>query len=284
MSRFAIVFPGQGAQRAGMGEELFELYPDLVRRADELLGCSIRALCLEDGGGRLAQTQYTQPAIFVVSSLSYLKHQEHGRKPDCKPDFLLGHSVGELAALFAAGCIDFEPALALVRERGALMAEVQGGGMCAVLGKQVEELHSLLPRIAPELDIANLNSDEQLVVSGPPASFASLEGLAEERDWHLVRLKVSGAFHSRYMAQAARRFETLLSTVEFRPPRIPVIANVTATPYPSAVDAIRSMLARQLTQPVRWADSIRFVRSQGCHEFHEVGPGHVLGGLMAKIR
>ena len=283
MSRFAIVFPGQGAQRAGMGEELFERYPDLVRRADELLGWSIRALCLDDDGGRLAQTQYTQPAIFVVSSLSYLKHQEHqahGRKPD----FVLGHSVGELAALFAAGCIDFEPALALVRERGALMAEVQDGGMCAVLGKQVEELHSLLPRIAPELDIANLNSDEQLVVSGPPASFASLEGPAEERDWHLVRLKVSGAFHSRYMAQAARRFETLLSAVEFRPPRIPVIANVTAMPYPSATGAIRTMLARQLTQPVRWADSIRFVRSQGCHEFHEVGPGHVLGGLMAKIR
>jgi malonyl CoA-acyl carrier protein transacylase len=280
MSSYAIMFPGQGAQRAGMGADLFDLYPELVRRADELLGGSIRALCGDDAEGRLSQTQYTQPAIFIVSALSFLKQQEHAPPPD----FLLGHSVGELAALFAAGCIDFESALALVCERGALMAQAQGGGMCAVLGQRVDELQSLLPDIAPELDIANFNSNEQLVVSGPAASFASLEVLAEERDWHLVHLKVSGAFHSRYMAQAARRFEALLSAIEFRPPRCPVIANVTALPYPSDSAAIRTMLARQLTQAVRWADSVRYVRHQGCVEFQEVGPGRVLTGLMGKIR
>jgi malonyl CoA-acyl carrier protein transacylase len=281
MPKFAIVFPGQGAQHVGMGRDVFDLHPEFVRKSDEMLGVSIRELCLSDGERRLSQTQYTQPAIFTVSALSFIERRKGMNE---EPAFMLGHSVGELVALFAAGCVDFEVALWIVRKRGALMAEATGGGMCAVLGDNVAELHSVLPRIAPDLDIANLNTDRQIVLSGPTRSFAALEAIAEERDWHLVRLNVSGAFHSRYMEPAARRFEALLRDVEFRPPQIPVIANVTALPYPSSADEIRAMLVRQLTHPVRWTDSVRYVRSQGCVEFSEVGPGSTLTGLIAKIR
>ena len=281
MTSTAVIFPGQGAQYLGMGHDVFDRYPEYVDQADQLLGYAIRELCARDSDSLLSQTQYTQPAIFIVSALSYMKYRE---EEGGKVDFLLGHSVGEIAALFAAECIDFKSALKLICERGKLMAEAINGGMCAVLGPHVEELLLLLPSVAPELDLANLNSDSQIVLSGPVGVFARLEELAEERDWHVVRLKVGGAFHSRYMESAAHGFGAFLRTIEFHPPKMPVISNVTGLPYPSEADEIRGMLTRQLIQPVRWADSVRFLRKIGCTNFIELGPGTVLTRMMAHIQ
>jgi malonyl CoA-acyl carrier protein transacylase len=142
--------------------------------------------------------------------------------------------------------------------------------MCAVLGEGVSNLVSVLPDIALELDIANLNADRQIVVSDPC-------------DWEIVRLKVSGAFHSRLMEPAAREFVEFLATIEFSPHTVPVISNVTALPFPEASDAIRQALTQALTSPARWADSIRFAPSCGCSKFLETGPDNVLSRLVDRI-
>jgi trans-AT polyketide synthase/acyltransferase/oxidoreductase domain-containing protein len=280
MSTTAIMFPGQGAQHVGMGRDLFDRHPGLERLADAVLGYSIRTLCLEEGRGRIGQTQYTQPALFVVAALGYLELRDTlAEDPAC----LLGHSAGEFAALWAAGCLDFETALAIVRKRGELMADATRGGMCAVLGDDVGELAFLLAEVAPELDVANFNSDWQVVVSGPLEAFAALHPLADRRDWQVVRLNVSGAFHSRLMEPAARQFEDWLGQVAFAPPAVPVISNVTALPFPAGSEAIRQSLTQALTRPVRWTDSIRRARRGGCTTFLETGPGTVLSRLVERI-
>jgi acyl transferase domain-containing protein len=155
--------------------------------------------------------------------------------------------------------------------------------MCAVLGEGVSNLVSVLPDIALELDIANLNADRQIVVSDPLEAFAALHPVADQCDWEIVRLKVSGAFHSRLMEPAAREFVEFLATIEFSPHTVPVISNVTALPFPEASDAIRQALTQALTSPARWADSIRFAPSCGCSKFLETGPDNVLSRLVDRI-
>lgn len=263
-----------------MGKGLFGRFPVQVGVAEQTLGYSVERLCLEGPEDRLSQTQFTQPALFVVNALSYLaKLDELGRRPD----FLAGHSLGEYNALFASGALDFASGLKLVKARGEIMAKVSGGGMAALVGIPAERVREILHNFAfDSIDIANYNSPQQTVISGPASDVAHVTPLFKEAGAIVIPLKVSGAFHSRLMQTAADEYRAVLESVVFQAPAIPVIANYTSLPYdPAAID---DTLNRQLVSPVRWTDSIRYLLKQENPEFHEIGPGNMLSRLVTQIK
>jgi malonyl CoA-acyl carrier protein transacylase len=265
-----------------MGAGLFERFADWTAAADDILGYSIRALCVDDPRGELGQTAFTQPALFVVNAMSYRARQASGAAP---PAFLAGHSLGEYNALVAADVVDFATGLRMVRERGALMGQMGGGGMTAVVGLAPERIQDVLAASdeGRRVDVANFNSVDQIVLAGPREDLAALEPALKAAGARVcIALKVSAAFHSRYMQEPMRRFGEFLEDFTFQPPAIPVIANLTGVPY--APDALRETLTRQIGHSVRWLDSIRFLLAQGVTEFEEVGPGTVLARLVAQIR
>lgn len=277
----AFVFPGQGSQRKGMGEELFPRYPEIIAMADAELGYSIVDLCLHDPEGRLAQTQYTQVALFVVNALSYRQALATGNKI---PDYVAGHSLGEYNALEAAGVFDLRTGLTLVKKRGELMSKVKNGGMAAVIGLEVDNLLELL-RVAESgsIDVANYNTPQQIVISGPADAIQRVIPTIEKAGAKMViPLKVSGAFHSRYMRAAQEEFAQFIGNFSFAAPKIPVIANVTASPYPA--DQVAHLLTQQIGSPVRWLESIQYLQAHGTTEFEEIGPGKILTGLIRQIK
>ncbi|BCB74877.1 hypothetical protein GCM10022251_54080 [Phytohabitans flavus] len=270
------VFPGQGSHRVGMGEGLFERYPHLVRQADSVLGYSIAELCLRGSAERLTDTRYTQPAIYVVNALSYL---ERVRDTAVIPDIVAGHSVGEYAALFAGGAFDFVTGLELVDERARCMASAGPGAMGAVIGLPAQELRDRLADLSEAVDIANLNSETQTVISGPPDEIDRVIAALRRADGvTAIRLKVSGAFHSRYMAGAAERFGPHLDRYRYGLLRLPVVANATARPY--ADGTVADLLRRQVTAPVRWAETVRYLLDQPDPRIEEIGSGDVLTRLL----
>jgi polyketide synthase PksL len=274
----AWVFPGQGAQRPGMGAELFAAYPELVAEADETLGWPVAEVCGSDDG-RLDQTQYTQPALFVVNALSYRHRLQTGSAP---PDYLAGHSLGEFNALHAAGAFDFATGLALVAYRGEIMADCGDGGMAAVMGMSEAEVRDVLAGTGPDVQVANKNSLTQIVVAGPREKVAAMrETFLRAGALDFVLLRVSGAFHSRYMSAAAYQFADFLCDLRLRAPQIPVISNVTAAPYGGAV---RAFLVAQLTSCVRWQEGIAYLLDRGVVAIEQVGPGRSLAKLTAAIR
>lgn len=278
----AYIFPGQGAQSVGMGKELLEDFRTLERKASEILGYSLKSLCLEDKEKQLNQTRYTQPALYTVNALTYIKEFE---EKGIDPDYLAGHSLGEYSALFAAGVFDFETGLKLVKKRGELMSEVKNGAMAAVISDDLQAVIDVVNQCAPNVDIANYNSDKQLVLSGPKSDLDSLdERHLRDLPCRFVPLAVSASFHSRYMAEAAEEFRRYLDSVEVKPPRVKVLSNVSAEPYPDAPDEIKALLAKQINSSVNWLDSVRFMRKQNVVEFQEMGPGQVLSGLMHNIQ
>lgn len=267
-------FPGQGSQQKSMGSRLFQRFPSLTDCANRILGYSIQDLCLQDGGSRLNQTQYAQPALFVVGALSWL-----ARDGAQAPAFLAGHSLGEYAALFAAGCFDFETGLHLVQKRGQLMAQATGGSMIAVLGVAAEEIQRLLITCGlKNVCVANYNGPTQLVLSGLTEDISSAAAEIERRSGaRCIPLRVSAPFHSHYMDEAASEFSEFLEGVRFADPRTPVISNVTAEPYTKG--AVRQILAQQMRSPVRWWETMRYLRAQGVTDLEELGPRTVLQGL-----
>jgi polyketide synthase PksL len=261
-----------------MGEELFGAYPDQVAAADEVLGWSVADVC-RSGDGRLDQTRFTQPALFVVNALSYL--HKLATAPS-HPDYLAGHSLGEFNALHAAGVFDFVTGLRLVAYRGQAMARCGGGAMAAVLGLGDNEVRDVLAKTGPDVELANKNSLTQVVVSGPRGQVeATREPFLHAGAGEFVMLPVSGAFHSRYMAPAADDFADFIGGLRLRPPRTPVISNVTAEPYGRAVQAL---LVAQLTGCVRWYEGIGYLMDQGVDHIEQVGPGRSLTRLTAAIR
>lgn len=277
----AHLFPGQGSQHRGMGRELFDRFPERVREADEVLGYPITELCLEDPRRELDRTDFTQPALYVVNALAHLARTEAGENPD----FLAGHSLGEYVALFAAGVFSFADGLRLVRERGALMARATGGGMAAVIGMRESAVRQVLAgrEDLQSIDLANLNAPDQLILSGPSDTIAQAKhAFAEAGARAYIPLKVSGAFHSRYMAAARDEFARKLAEFTFTAPKLPVISNVTGMPYGDGDP--RVALADQLVKPVRWEESVRYLLEQGVTEFDELGPGAVLTKLVDTIR
>ena len=274
------LFPGQGSQIKGMGEELFRQFPELTAKADAILGYSVRELCVDDPERLLRRTEYTQPALYVVSALSHLASLQEGER---LPDYVLGHSLGEYAALFAAGVFDFETGLRLVSKRGELMGRAGGGTMAAVSGRDAEAVGKLLRQHRLDaIDIANINAPSQTVIAGPQEEVERAVPLFTEDGARCAALNVSAPFHSRYMAGAAEEFGRFLDGFAFSAPKIPVIANVDARPYGGAAE-VGEKLRRQIDHPVRWADSIRYLMARGTPEARELGPGSVLTKLVAKI-
>ncbi|KTD57433.1 malonyl CoA-ACP transacylase [Legionella santicrucis] len=272
------MFPGQGSQAKGMGIELFSYFPEQIKQADEILGYSVKELCLDDPQQQLNNTEYTQPALYIVEALSFLARSSEEPSPNC----LIGHSLGEYAALFAAGAFDFGTGLKLVQKRGELMAKASGGGMLAVINLAEDRIKSLLQTNGLDsIDFANFNSTKQIVLSGPAADIARANEILAQEALMCVPLKVSGAFHSRYMQSAADEFQQFMESFQFSPLQIEVIANITAEPYTN--DSAKENLVKQMTHPVRWTDTIRYLKNQGESIFIEVGPGNVLTRLNAQI-
>lgn len=276
------VFPGQGSQQKGMGQGLFEQYQHLTDQADQILGYSIEKLCTEKSYLDLNHTQYTQPALYVVNALSYLKRaEETGRKPD----FAAGHSLGEYNALFAAGAFDFVTGLRLVKKRGELMGRITGGGMAAVIGLSKEQVTAVLEEHRlRDIDVANENTPRQIVISGQKNEIEKARTVFENiKDVKLFHpLNVSGAFHSRYMNKAKQEFKQFIDSFHFAPLAIPVISNAYAEPYHQ--DRLKETLSEQMDSTVKWTDSIRFLMGRGEMEFEEIGPGTVLTGLIHRIK
>lgn len=276
------VFPGQGSQQKGMGQGLFEQYQHLTDQADQILGYSIEKLCTEKSYLDVNHTEYTQPALYVVNALSYLKRvEETGRKPD----FAAGHSLGEYNALMAAGAFDFETGLRLVKKRGELMGRITGGGMAAVIGLSKEQVTAVLEEHRLyDIDVANENTPQQIVISGPKKEIEKARAVFENtKDVKLFHpLNVSGAFHSRYMNEAKQVFKQYIDSFQFAPLAIPVISNVYAEPYHQ--DRLKDTLSEQMDNTVKWTDSIRFLMGRGEMEFAEIGPGTVLTGLIHRIK
>lgn len=265
-----------------MGAALFDRFADWTADADAVLGYSIRELCVDDPRSELGLTAFTQPALFVVNAMTYRARIEDGAAP---PDFAAGHSLGEYNALLAAGVFDFKTGVALVKRRGALMGEVSGGGMAAVIGLPPERIQAILQASAEgsRLDVANFNSFDQTVIAGPKDAIAAVRPEFEAAGVRaFIPLKVSAPFHSRYMQGPQAEFANFLAGFPFSAPQVPVVANATAARYDP--DHVRETLASQIASPVRWLDCMLFLLDQGVTDFVEAGPGTVLTKLIGSIR
>jgi [acyl-carrier-protein] S-malonyltransferase len=286
LSRVAYVFPGQGAQSTGMGADLYDSYP-LARavfdEADASLGLSLSRLCFEGPLEELTKTHNVQPAILAVSiaCLKVLEETAIANLPS--PTFVAGHSLGEYTALVAAGVLDLEGAVLLVRERGRLMYEAglkNPGGMLAVIGLDEEAVREI--SVYSQTEISNMNCPSQIVLSGATQALAEADKLARTKGARAIPLRVSGAFHSALMEPIIAEFSTIVSSFRFQPPVIPVISNVTARPL-NDVDAIREELVQQLRNCIQWQGSVEYMMDNGVTTFYEIGPGKVLSGLIRRI-
>ncbi|MGQ9557825.1 MAG: ACP S-malonyltransferase [Desulfurispora sp.] len=279
------VFPGQGSQRIGMGRGLVRFSPaarQVFERAGEVLGFDLLELCCQGPAGLLTATVNAQPAIFTCSMAAQALLEER----DVQAAVLAGHSVGELAALCAAGCLDFEAALLAVRRRGELMGSVMApGAMMAIVGLEADQLEELC-RQAAELGpvvIALHNSPTQLVISGARPAVERVGELARLAGaLKVVPLAVSSAFHSPLMSEVVEEWAQYVAELTIRPPRVPVVLNTTAR-ISTDVGEIRRELVEQLTLPVLWTQSVRTMQRQGVRRLLEVGDSKVLTGLSRQI-
>lgn len=287
MTQRAFVFAGQGAQYIGMGKDLVDASPScraLFARADEVLGFSLSKICFEGPEEELTKTQYCQPAIFVVS-VACVKALEEASGGLPVVAGMAGLSLGEWTALHLAGAISFDDALRLIEARGRFMqesCEEHPGAMVSVVGLTVEQLQSVAQKAGVE--IANINSDQQIVLSGDKTAMVDAEKLATEAGAKkTIPLKVAGAYHSKLMAGAAEKLGRMMTTVPFVAPRVPVVSNVTGLPHGEPA-SIRDTVIRQITSSVRWVDCINWFKTQGgVTDYTEFGPGRVLSGLIKRI-
>ena len=279
----AFCFPGQGSLETGMGRAIAEVHPEALEvfeRGSEAAGIDLQRLCFEASEAELVETEIQQPALVATSLAVLAAIRERG----IKPDFVVGHSVGEFAALAAAGALKVEEAIGLVRERGLAMAEAartNPGSMAAILGLDDEVVERICRRI---LNVwpANYNCPGQIVVSGEnPAVDQACQEAEVEGARRAVKLRVSGAFHSPLVGRAADRFRPALDRVKFSEPAAPFMSTVTAR----IEDAKRMgpLLVEQLTAPVRFTHAAQALVREGVQTFVEVGPGNVLSGLVKRI-
>ena len=290
-SKVAYVFPGQGSQIVGMAKDLTDIYPvarQTFEQSDSILGFSLSDLCFNGPEDALNDTINTQPALYTagVAILRVLQAE----LPVAQAGFVAGHSLGEFTALAAAGAVSFEDGLKLVRERGRLMKEAgtkSPGAMAAVLGLDAEPVRGVCARASQQtggvLILANDNCPGQSVISGDDATIeVGMKFLSEAGAKRVVKLPISIAAHSPLMQSASAEFQQVLASTAFTSSRVPVYGNVDAAPLKD-VDAIRRELGLQLTNSVRWTESVQAMVGAGAEIFLELGPKDVLVGLLKRI-
>ena len=286
----AFLFPGQGAQSVGMCKSIYDKYPcakSLFDRASEILGYDLAKLCFEGPKEQLDSTVYSQPALFVggLAALEMLK--------EVKPELVAsathtaGLSLGEYTALAFAGAITFEDGLRLVQRRGQLMQESSDrrpSGMASLLMLERDQVQAICDEASAvgQVSIANYLCPGNLAISGEKPAIAKAVELADAAGGKTVTLAVAGAFHTSIMEPADQKLADALASVTIQKPRIPVVSNVDASVHWEPGE-IRQLLVRQVVNPVKWEDSIRWLLAQGVTEFTEVGPGKVLAGLLKRI-
>lgn len=285
MKKAAFVFPGQGSQSVGMACDLYQNSPQakqVFEEADETLGFALSRLCFDGPEEELRRTINTQPAI-MTASVACLKAAE-ANGYDISPAFMAGHSLGEYTAMVAAGVITFADGVSLIQERARLMQEAgdqRPGGMAAVIGLDLFSLEEVCQETGTQ--IANLNSPEQIVISGTNQGLAWAMDLAKARGAkRVIRLSVSGAFHSYLMEPAVEGLTRAVSQCEFSHPRIPIVANVSAQPE-STAEGVKEGILKQICDCVRWYPSVEYMIDEGVDTFIEFGPGQVLTGLIKRI-
>lgn len=283
----ALLFSGQGAQAVGMGKDLAANFPvaaDLFSKADSILGYSLSQIAFEGPAEDLTKTSVCQPALYThgLAVLAVLKE----KLPSLSFHASAGLSLGEFTAHAASGTFDFETGLRLVDQRSRFMqeaCEATEGGMAAIIGAEEQQVRDLAA--AADVDVANLNSPGQIVISGEKSKIALAVGMAKEYGARkAVELTVAGAFHSRLMEPAYQRLSAVLAETAIQNPAVPVISNIDALPA-SSPDAIRKALADQVTGSVLWTGSIEYlIDHAGITRFLELGPGGVIAGLVGRIR
>ncbi|MCB9831570.1 MAG: ACP S-malonyltransferase [Planctomycetes bacterium] len=291
MSKHAVLFPGQGAQKVGMAADFVEghaLAREFFDRANETLGYDLAGICLNGPDETLTLTCHCQPAIYLVSAAIAAVAEAEGKLDPARVACVAGLSLGEFTALYWAGVYSFEDGLRLVARRGDAMqkaSDAPPSGMVSLIGADEDQAHAIAAAAAEGevLVVANLLSPGQIVLSGTRTACARVpevaKGLGVRR---AIPLNVAGAFHSPLMAPAAAELKEALDAVEMRAPRVPVVANVSAAMMTDPA-SIRAASERQIVEPVRWVESMQTMIAAGVETFVEPGPGKVLAGLMKKI-
>ncbi len=285
MNKYAFIFPGQGTQKSGMGKDLYENFESAKRvfdTADDVLGCGISELCFNGSDEDLMKTVNSQPAILTVSIAAYETFREMS---EIIPSAVAGHSLGEYAALYAAGIVDLKTVLLLIKKRAEVMNEAalkSQGAMAAVLGLGSEIVMKLAEDMN-EVYVANFNSPEQVVITGNKQEIEkNIEKFKSAGAKRVILLAVSGAFHSPFMNSAGIEFKSYVNNFAFNNSNIPVYTNVDAKPSFNG-DEIKAKLSKQISSSVMWTQTIENMKSRGINKFIEIGTGKVLAGLNKKI-